>query len=105
MTTITDEYIRDWKVNYGLDQRSPADAMRWWNDNMNGMAPAGAVAALGLLIQEREALKAELANCCGAEMGTLSPVISQLEAGDVEGALKMLRRRVGELMTGTEMTA
>jgi hypothetical protein len=53
--------INDWRINYGLDTRSPADAMRWWHDNMEGKCPAGAVAALGLCIEEIERLQAELA--------------------------------------------
>ena len=50
METIDAETIRVWRINYGLDVRSPADAMRWWNDNNNGLAPCGAVAALGLCL-------------------------------------------------------
>jgi hypothetical protein len=52
--------INCWKLNYGLDNRTPADAMRWWHDNDNGRAPAGAVAALGLCLDEIEALKATI---------------------------------------------
>ncbi|MBP9032541.1 MAG: hypothetical protein KBG29_01520 [Pseudomonadales bacterium] len=57
---ITDDHIKCWKINYGLDNKSPADAMRWWNDNNNGMAPAGAVAALGLCLEEMERMRATI---------------------------------------------
>jgi hypothetical protein len=33
--------------------------MHWWQDNMDGKAPAGVVAALGLCINEIERLTAE----------------------------------------------
>jgi predicted DNA-binding transcriptional regulator AlpA len=51
--------IACWQVNYGLDTRTPADAMRYWDERCNGMAPAGAVAALGLCIDEIERLRSE----------------------------------------------
>ena len=56
MTTITPDMIDAWLINYGLDKRSPGEAARWWCDEMEGKAPAGAVAALGLLLQERETM-------------------------------------------------
>jgi hypothetical protein len=54
---IPDDVIECWKANYGLDKRTPEDAMRWWHDSCNGMAPAGAVAALGLCLIEIERLR------------------------------------------------
>ena len=51
--------LSDWRINYGLDTRTPAEAMRWWYDRMDGKAPAGAVAALGLCIDEIDRLRAE----------------------------------------------
>jgi hypothetical protein len=57
---IPDDVIECWKANYGLDKRTPEQAMRWWHDSCNGMAPAGAVAALGLCLIEIERLKALL---------------------------------------------
>ena len=57
---IDAETINCWKLNYGLDNRTPADAVQWWHDNDNGRAPAGAVAALGLCLDEIEALKATI---------------------------------------------
>ena len=57
---IDDETIRCWKINYGLDKRTPDEAMRWWFDGLNGKAPAGAIAALGLALEEIERLKMEL---------------------------------------------
>jgi hypothetical protein len=56
---IDAKMVADWRINYGLDTRTPAEAMRWWHDNMDGKAPAGAVAALGLCIDEIERLRAE----------------------------------------------
>ena len=57
---LDDETIRTWKANYKLDTMTPAGAMTWWYVNNNGMAPAGAVAALGLALEEIERLKQEL---------------------------------------------
>jgi hypothetical protein len=57
MTQITQDMIDCWRGNYGLDTRSPADAMRYWSDTGAGMSPAGAVAALGLLLEERDRLR------------------------------------------------
>lgn len=54
---ITDDMVATWKMNYGLDTRGPAEAMKWWVDAMDGRAPAGAVAALGLLLEERDELR------------------------------------------------
>jgi hypothetical protein len=47
--------MREWRINYGLDRRSPEDAARWWGCG----APAGAVAALGLCLDEVERLRYE----------------------------------------------
>jgi hypothetical protein len=52
MTSVDDEMIQCWRVNYGLTQRTPDEAMRWWHDHNHGMAPAGAVAALGICLEE-----------------------------------------------------
>lgn len=60
---ITEDMIACWRVNYGLDKMTPADAMRWWEKSFNGSAPAGAVAALGLCLAEIDALRAELEEC------------------------------------------
>ena len=54
---VTDELIKAWEINYGLSKRTPEEACRWWSDNNHGMAPAGAVAALGLCIAEIKALR------------------------------------------------
>lgn len=54
---ISDDMIACWKGHYGLDQRSPRDAARSWADRYAGMAPAGAVEALGLCFQEIERLR------------------------------------------------
>jgi hypothetical protein len=57
---IDDGAIRTWRINYGLDKRTPAQAAQWWYDNFDGKAPAGAVAALGVALDELEALRAEV---------------------------------------------
>lgn len=62
---IDDKMLSDWRINYGLDTRTPAEAMRWWYDRMDGKAPAGAVAALGLCIDEIERLRAALIPAMG----------------------------------------
>jgi hypothetical protein len=54
---VTDEMIVCWEIGYGLGKRTPEEAFRWWNDNNHGMAPAGAVAALGLCLAEIKALR------------------------------------------------
>jgi uncharacterized protein YciI len=58
---LSDDIISAWKINYGLDTRGPADAARWWCENMDNKAPAGAVAALGFALVWIERLRAELA--------------------------------------------
>jgi len=89
---ITDDHIKCWKINYGLDNKSPADAMRWWNDNNNGMAPAGAVAALGLCLEEMERMRATLERLREAlesiAGGEIYPVQVALDAlmAEVEGS-------------------
>lgn len=50
-----------WRVHYGLDKRTPAAAARYWGDTCAGMAPCGAVAALGVALDELEALREERA--------------------------------------------
>lgn len=57
--SVTPEMIDCWRANYGLDARTPADALRYWNERHAGIAPAGAVAALGLCIEEIERLRAD----------------------------------------------
>ena len=52
---MTPELIETWRINYGLDKRSPEDAARWWSDKYDGLAPAGAVAAFGYLLEARDA--------------------------------------------------
>ena len=49
---ITAQTIEHWRVNYGLDQLTPQQAAGYWKTRCAGMAPAGAVAALGLCLQE-----------------------------------------------------
>ena len=63
---MTDPHDRDpvdqamidcWRVNYGLDRRTPAEAAKWWSDTMRGFAPSGCVAALGVALDELAALR------------------------------------------------
>ena len=56
---VDDDTIRTWQINYGLDTRSPAKAASWWSEQLRGLAPAGAVAALGICIDEITRLRAE----------------------------------------------
>jgi len=49
-----------WRLNYGLTNRTPAQAAQWWHDNMGGTAPSGCVAALGVALDELDAMRAEL---------------------------------------------
>jgi hypothetical protein len=57
MTNITQDMIDCWRINYGLDKRTPEEAMRYWHANLDGLAPAGAVAALGLALDEIDRLR------------------------------------------------
>ena len=50
-----------WRINYGLDKRTPAEAAQWWHDSMRGFAPSGAVAALGVALDELESLRKDAA--------------------------------------------
>lgn len=43
-----------WRINYGLDKRTPAEAAKWWQDSFHGHAPSGCVAALGVALDELE---------------------------------------------------
>jgi hypothetical protein len=66
------EMVDCWKVNYGLADKSPAEAMRWWESENRGCAPAGAVAALGLCLIEIERLTNLLMQCDHPECAGLS---------------------------------
>lgn len=57
------EIINAWRINYGLDKCTPEEAARWWSDTFDGKAPAGAVAALGLALEEIERLRDKLERC------------------------------------------
>jgi hypothetical protein len=46
-----------WRANYGLDKRTPAEAANWWSESMRGFAPSGCVAALGVALDELDALR------------------------------------------------
>lgn len=54
MSDVTPDLIACWRANYGLDRRTPEQAMRWWAEHNIGQAPAGAVAALGLCLEEHD---------------------------------------------------
>ena len=81
---ITDDMVATWKVNYGLDTRGPAEAMKWWADAMDWKAPAGAVAALGLLLEERDRIIRHIRGAMG-----------HAEAGYDDVAWRMLAALVG----------
>lgn len=70
-----------WRANYGLDKRSPEDAARWWDDEC-GMAPAGAVAALGLALRELEARTSRDADWYMAVVWPLLPVPGEFDGMD-----------------------
>ena len=57
---VTQEMVDCWRVNYGLDKRTPEDAMRYWAETVYGCSPAGAVAALGLVLEERDQMRLAL---------------------------------------------
>lgn len=66
---MTDPHDRDpidqgtldaWRATYGLDKRTPRDAAQWWSDSLRGLAPAGAVAALGVALDDLDALRTAL---------------------------------------------
>ncbi len=58
---IDDETINRWRANYGLVERNPIQAAQFWEMTNGGMAPAGAVAALGICLDELAEMQAELA--------------------------------------------
>jgi hypothetical protein len=60
-----------WRINYWLDKRTPADAARYWADRCSGMAPAGAVAALGIALDDLAALRLELARAYADSVQTV----------------------------------
>ncbi|MGL4651467.1 MAG: hypothetical protein ACRC1H_18825 [Caldilineaceae bacterium] len=63
MTDITQDVIDCWRINYGLDKRSPAEAAKWWSERHDGLAPSGAVAALGAALDEIDRLRADIHSC------------------------------------------
>ena len=54
---VDQDTIDCWRANYGLDKRTPAEAAKWWSDSMRGLAPSGCVAALGVALDELDALR------------------------------------------------
>lgn len=91
---IDAETIRTWRINYGLDARSPAEAMRWWSGEMHGCAPAGAVAALGICLDEIERLRSAINWACGYDEG--APHFGEQPEQDARYAWRHeLRRRAG----------
>lgn len=81
MQQVTKDMIDCWRANYGLDKRSPEDAARWWDDEC-GMAPAGAVAALGLALRELEARTSRDADWYMAVVWPLLPVPGEFDGMD-----------------------
>lgn len=77
---ITDDMVDCWRVNYGLDKMTPAEAMRWWESSCDGSAPAGAVAALGLCLAERDSLLRDWA----AEQGQRTAAVDRAERAELE---------------------
>ena len=57
---VSQEVIDCWRKNYGLDKRTPAEAARWWHDNLDRKAPAAVVAALGIALDDLDMLRAEI---------------------------------------------
>ena len=78
---IDAKMIAEWKTNYGLNLRSPEEAGRWWNKHL-GVAPAGAVAALGLCIEEIERLRSDLI----AEAARVPAEVEKLKQAAANGA-------------------
>ena len=60
MTDITQDMIDCWRINYGLDKRTPAEAAQWWHEHCGGYAPSGAVAALGTVLDGLDTLRDEI---------------------------------------------
>ena len=56
---IDADTIATWRINYGLEGRTPAEAAKYWQDGIYGAAPSGAVAALGTCINEFERLRSD----------------------------------------------
>ena len=83
MSTITQDMIDCWRINYGLDKRSPEDAARWWGEHLDGKAPAGVVAALGLVLNELDALRKP----CGTDNPTMSTTPETIQWHDAGSEL------------------
>lgn len=94
---ITDDMVACWRVSYGLDTMTPADAMRWWESSCNGSAPAGAVAALGLCLAERDSLLRDWV----AEQGERTAAVDRAERAELER--DRLRADVAELLSCLEI--
>lgn len=56
---IDADTIATWRINYGLEGRTPAEAAKYWQDGIYGAAPSGAVAVLGTCINEFERLRSD----------------------------------------------
>lgn len=78
-----------WRVNYGLDKRTPAEAAKWWGDNLRGLAPSGCVAALGVALEELDALRTENAVLAEQVRALWQALAKVLDAGNREAAATM----------------
>jgi hypothetical protein len=79
-----------WRIKYGLDKRTPADAAKWWHENMRGFAPSGCVAALGVALDELAALRQDAERyrwllTHGAPMGLIDWGVLGLNNQDTNG--------------------
>jgi len=94
---IDDKMLAGWRINYGLDTRTPAEAMRWWYDRMDGKAPAGAVAALGFCIDEIERLRADQSRQIERLRAALVAAMEVVQQDRTDMYIGSVHARTGEL--------
>lgn len=100
---IDDETIKAWRENYALHTPYPSEAARYWEERCDGMAPAGAVAALGLCLQQIERMKLHLEQSrLLIESQALDIHYAQAEVFELRAELAATRRQLKEQGNGQE---
>lgn len=90
------EAVAVWRANYALDTRTPGDALRWWNETNGGVAPAGAVAALGVALAWLDAVTTDRdARGANSEAKPAAWIIG-VETGREDGYLDAMIWQEGE---------
>lgn len=90
---VSREMVHNWRVNYGLMDRTPMEASKWWDTNL-GYAPTGAVAALGVAIDGLDAQRELIATLMDALTAVRAdfPDLERWEYGDGESMAPLARK-------------